>query len=52
MNIYIVSTPTCFDAFASSSGSLIFHFLKLHNFVTRPPEDDANASKLAVVLAI
>jgi len=23
---YIVSTPTCFDAFPSSSGSLIFNF--------------------------
>jgi len=28
---YILSTPACFDAFASSSGSLIFYLLKLQN---------------------
>jgi hypothetical protein len=28
---YTVSTPACFDAFASSSGSLILYLLKLRN---------------------
>jgi len=57
-NIYInngflyLSTPTRFDAFASSSGSLIFYFLKLQNVVTRLPEDEANASKHVGVLTI
>jgi len=29
MNFYIVSTCTCFEAFASFLGSLIFYMLKL-----------------------
>jgi hypothetical protein len=50
MNFYILSTPTCFNAYALSSWSLIF--FNFNKYKIKLPEDEANVSKHVGVLTI